>query len=52
MRYIVTYNTYNKPLDMYHDITKTFNKMVDVVEFMAKFDKLKEWESITIAAEK
>ena len=52
MRYLITYNKYNKKLDTWHDIKRVFNNMANAIEFIAKLEKLKEWESITITSEK
>lgn len=51
MRYCVTYNFYSK-LDTWEDIKREFNSMAAAMEFIAKLEKMREWESITITAEK
>lgn len=52
MRYIVTFNMYVKALNTYHNMVKSFDKLPDALIYMSKFDRLKEWESITVHAEK
>ena len=52
MKYTVNYNKYDKKLDTWHNIKRIFDNMADAIEFIAKLEKLREWESISITAEK
>ena len=50
MKYIVTLNLYNKTLRSYQDTIKVFNTFSDALAFLKIIKKLKEDESVTIAA--
>jgi hypothetical protein len=52
MKYHVTYNRYDTKLNVAHDICKTFNSLAAAIEFISKLNKLKEWETVSITAEK
>ena len=52
MKYQVVYNRYDKQLNIYHDIKKVFDNMADAIEFISKLKKLKQWESVSVTAEK
>lgn len=52
MIYIVTFNMYIKQLNTYQNIEQVFSSLSDAIEYVTRIKKLKEWESITIRAEK
>jgi hypothetical protein len=52
MKYIVKINLYNKTLQRYQDSEFVFNTFSEALEYLAIIKKLKDWESVSIVAEK
>lgn len=51
IRYLVNLNKFDKSVNHYIDITKTFSTLKEALIYVRTIKKIKPWDSITITCE-